>query len=164
MNAAATSGNSLASALAAAALLTGLMCLLPPAGAATHRLDDSASQVISPNARMEWRSLAPGRAADHDVEALIRVNIRIDTRAWVGRTGRIYMVLPQDGGPRMTAQWQTQGKLLVGRLVSGERGLVYAGPITQPLLEDQMLVYLRTDGRWMSNSRRLDFHFELDTD
>ena len=64
----------------------------------------------------------------------------------------------------MTAEWQTQGKLLAGRLVSGERGLVYAGPITQPLLEDQMLVYLRTDGRWMSNSRRLAFHFELDTD
>ena len=164
MNLALTSGNSLSRPLFVAALFLGMACQLPPVGAATHRLDDSASQVISPNARMEWRSLAPGRAADHDVEALIRVNIRIDTRAWVGRAGRIYMVLPQDDGPRMTAQWQTQGKLLAGRLVSGERGLVYAGPITQPLLEDQMLVYLRTDGRWMSNSRRLAFHFELDTD
>ena len=158
MNLALTSGNSLSRTLFVAALFLGMACQLPPVGAATHRLDDSASQVISPNARMEWRSLAPGRAADHDVEALIRVNIRIDTRAWVGRAGRIYMVLPQDDGPRMTAQWQTQGKLLAGRLVSGERGLVYAGPITQPLLEDQMLVYLRTDGRWMSNSKRLAYH------
>ena len=142
MNLALTSGNSLSRTLFVAALFLGMACQLPPVGAATHRLDDSASQVISPNARMEWRSLAPGRAADHE----------FDDRLLFG------------AGPRMTAQWQTQGKLLAGRLVSGERGLVYAGPITQPLLEDQMLVYLRTDGRWMSNSRRLAFHFELDTD
>jgi hypothetical protein len=74
------------------------------------------------------------------------------------------MVLAQDDGPRMAAQWQTQGRLLGGRLTSGERGLVYAGTITQPMLEDQMVVYLRSDGRWMSDSRRLDFHFELDAD
>lgn len=139
--------------------------LLPAlAAAATYRLDDAASHAVPPNVQMQWRSALPGRNNDNDVETQIRVNIRIDTRAWVGRAGRIYMVLPQDGGPRITAQWQTQGRLMAGRLVSGERALVYAGPITQPQLDDQMLVHLRTDGRWQSQSRRLNFHFELDTD
>ncbi|MEY4884153.1 MAG: hypothetical protein RIS34_2007 [Pseudomonadota bacterium] len=147
-----------------AALLTGQMCLLSPALAATHLLDDSASHVMPPNVQMAWHSPAPGRAADHDVETRVTVNVRIDTRAWVGRIGRIYMVLPQDSGPPMMAQWQTQGRLLPGRLVSGERGLVYSGLITQATLDDQIQVHLRTDGRWTSNSRRLNFHFELDTD
>jgi hypothetical protein len=154
----------LAPNLAVVLLLMALVCTGSPAWAATHLLDDSASQVISPNARMEWRSPAPGRFGDNDVEALIRVNIRIDMRAWIGRTGRVYMVLPPDGEKPVTAQWQTQGKLLGGKLVSGERGLVYSGAITQPQLEDLMVVYLRADGRWMSNTRRLNFHFELDTE
>jgi hypothetical protein len=146
------------------ASLCGALLLPVLACAATYRLDDSASHAVPPNVQMQWRSALPGLNNDNDVEAQIRVNIRVDTRLWVGRTGRIYMVLPQDAGPRIVAQWQTQGRLLPGRLVSGERALVFAGPITQPMLDDQMLVHLRTDGRWQSQSRRLNFHFELDTD
>jgi len=150
--------------LFAAILIAGMGSWVSPSHAATYRLDDSASQPVPPNAQMQWRSPIPGRSGDHDVESRLIVNVRIDTRAWVGRTGRIYMVLPQDSGPRVSAQWQTQGRLLAGRLQSGERAQVYAGSITQVMLEDQMQVYLRTDGRWMNNTRRLTFYFEMDTD
>lgn len=138
--------------------------LVQQARGATYLLDDSATHVMTPNAQMEWRSTAPGRSPDNDVETWVRVNIRIDTRPWIGHSGRVYMVLEQDAGPRLTVEWQTQGRLLDGRLVSGERALVFAGAITQPMLEDWLLLHLRTDGRWMSNSRRLQFHFELTTD
>jgi hypothetical protein len=98
------------------------------------------------------------------MEAWVRVNIHIDTQDWVGRSGRVYMVLPRDETSTLEAVWTTDGKLLAGRLVSGERALVYAGNITSNALRDQMLVRLRSGPDWQSNSRRLNFHFEIDVD
>lgn len=138
-------------------------CLHAPAGLAeTVRLDDSATQVIPPNAYWEW---APGslRQGINIVHMNIRVEARIDTRAWAGRQGRIYLVLPVDSGGAVTAEWTTQGRLLGGRLVSGERALVYSGVIPGPVLEDSLRVHLSTDVRRMdTETQRLAFHFELD--
>ena len=64
----------------------------------------------------------------------------------------------------LEASWTTQGRLLAGRLVTGERTLVWAGAIASDTLEDQLLVRLRTASDWSGSSRRLNFHFELDTD
>lgn len=139
-------------------------CLHAPAGLAeTVRLDDSATQVIPPNAYWEW---APGslRQGINTVHMNLRVEVRIDTRAWAGRQGRIYLVLPVDAGGPVTAEWTTQGRLLGGRLVSGERALVYAGAIPGPVLEDSLRMHLATDVRRMdTETQRLAFHFELDT-
>jgi hypothetical protein len=93
----------------------------------------------------------------------VTVNIRIDTRDWIGRSGRVYMVLPRDEASSIEAVWTTQGRLQAGRLVSGERALVFAGTIPGATLEDQMRVRLRSNADWTSNNRRLNFHFELDT-
>ena len=62
------------------------------------------------------------------------------------------------------AVWTTQGRLQPGRLVSGERTLVYAGQLPGATLEDQLQVRLRSGPDWQSSSRRLNFHFELDVD
>lgn len=129
-----------------------------------HRLDDSLSHTIPPNVQMQWLPMARGQSSASGMEAWVRVNIRIDTREWIGRRGRVYMVLPRDEASRMEAVWTTQGRLQAGRLVSGERTLVYAGTILGATLEDQMLVRLRSNADWASNSRRLNFHFELDAD
>ena len=145
----------------AAALLLALAA--GAASAETHRLDDSLSHTVPPTAQMQWR---PQTRSDVDggMEAWVRVNIRIDTQAWIGRSGRVYMVLPRDESATLEAVWTTDGKLLAGRLVSGERALVYAGNITTSALRDQMLVRLRSGPDWQSASRRLHFHFEIDTD
>ena len=145
----------------AAALLLALAA--GAASAETHRLDDSLSHTVPPTAQMQWR---PQTRSDVDggMEAWVRVNIRIDTQAWIGRSGRVYMVLPRDETSTLEAVWTTDGKLLAGRLVSGERALVYAGNITSNALRDQMLVRLRSGPDWQSNSRRLNFHFEIDVD
>ena len=146
----------------ATAVLCGLM--LPSASANPHRLDDSLSHTVPPNVQMQWLPLTPGQAHAGGMEAALRVNIRIDTRDWIGRSGRIYMVLPRDQASNIEAVWTTQGRLQAGRLVSGERALVYAGQITTPSLEDQLQVRLRSNADWQSNTRRLNFHFELDAD
>ena len=129
-----------------------------------HRLDDSLSHTVPPNVQMQWLPLKSGQPYAGGMEAWLRVNIRIDTRDWVGRSGRIYMVLPRDEASSIEAVWTTQGRLQAGRLLSGERALVYAGQITTPALEDQIQVRLRSNADWQSNSRRLNFHFELDAD
>ncbi len=129
-----------------------------------HRLDDSLSHTVPPNVQMQWLPLTPGQSFAGGMEAWLRVNIRIDTRDWVGRSGRIYMVLSRDQSSNVEAVWTTQGRLQPGRLVSGERTLVFAGTIPGATLEDQMQVRLRSNADWQSNSRRLNFHFELDVD
>lgn len=145
-------------AAVAGALLAGAALANP------HRLDDSLSHTVPPNVQMQWLPIAPGQPYGGGMEAWVRVNVRIDTRAWMGRSGRIYMALPRDQASSIEATWITQGRLQAGRLVSGERALVYAGAITSPTLEDQMQVRLRSLADWQSNSRRLNFHFELDVD
>lgn len=129
-----------------------------------HRLDDSLSHTVPPNVQMQWLPMQAGQSFAGGMEAWLRVNIRIDTRDWVGRSGRIYMVLPRDQSSNIEAVWTTQGRLQPGRLVSGERTQVFAGPIPGLTLEDQMQVRLRSTPDWQSNSRRLNFHFELDVD
>ncbi len=146
----------------ASAVVCGLMVV--SAWANPHRLDDSLSYTVPPNVQMQWRPLTRGQTNAGGMEASLRVNIRIDTRDWLGRSGRIYMALPRDETSNIEAVWTTQGRLQAGRLLSGERTLVYAGQITTPTLEDQLQVRLRSNADWQSNTRRLNFHFELDAD
>jgi hypothetical protein len=131
--------------------------------AASVRLDDSGSYAMESNVRMQWRSAIASTGASAATEASVRVQIRIDTRAYAGQQGRVYMVLPQDAGPPLRAEWQTQGRLLPGSVNSGGRTLVYAGPLPGAALEDQLSLRLRSDVSWLSDSRRLNFYFELDT-
>jgi hypothetical protein len=60
--------------------------------------------------------------------------------------------------------WTTQGRLLPGRLISGERVLVYAGPVTTPFIDETLALKIETDGTRLSSSHRLNFHFEIDID
>ena len=144
-------------------VLAGLL-LAGGAQANPHRLDDTGSHTVPPNAQMQWRPLSARGGADPGMEAWVRVNLRIATDAWAGRSGRVYMVLPRDEMASVEAVWTTQGRLLPGRLVSGERALVYAGVLPGPALQDQIAVRLRSGPDWQGNSRRLSFHFEFDAD
>jgi hypothetical protein len=74
------------------------------------------------------------------------------------------MVLSRDQTSDVEAVWTTQGRLQAGRLVSGERTLVFTGTVPSTTLEDQFQVRLRSNADWSSNSRRLNFHFELEVD
>lgn len=132
--------------------------------AAPIRLDDSLTHTVPPNVQMQWRSLAAPRDGAADMEAWVRVNVRIDTRPVMHQTGKIYMVLARDQMSTMEAVWTTQGKLQPGRVTSGERTLVYAGTVSGAMLEDQFLMRLRSRADWQADGRRLQFHFEFDAD
>jgi hypothetical protein len=132
-----------------------------PAQAATVLLDDSQSQVLSPQLSLQWRSISPAQG-DHQVVGNTRVQIRLNTQAFVGQTGRIFMALPAQPGAQVSVQWQTQGMFISGQLLSGSRVLVWQGKITQVILEDVMSISLQTDGRTLQSQQALRFHFELD--
>ncbi len=129
--------------------------------AATVILDDSQSQVLAPQVPLQWRSISPSQG-DHQVVGSTRVQIRLDTRAWIGKTGRIFLALSAQPGTLVQAQWQAQGALLSGQLNSGSRGLVWQGVITQAVMEDVLQVAVQTDGRMLQSPQALRFHFELD--
>ncbi|MDR7150009.1 hypothetical protein J2W49_001964 [Hydrogenophaga palleronii] len=147
-------------------LLLSALALLAtaPAGANPQRLDDSLSHTVPPNVQMQWLPIPRDLRGTAAMEAWVTVNIRIDTSEWVGRSGRVYMVLSRDEVSPVEAVWTTQGRLQAGRVVSGERALVYAGVLRGATLEDQMQVRLRSNADWQSQTRRLNFHFEFDAD
>jgi hypothetical protein len=64
----------------------------------------------------------------------------------------------------MTVTWITQGRLLPGRVVSGGRTLVYAGPITTPFIEDMVQLTISVDGRRLQQLYHINFRFEMDED
>jgi hypothetical protein len=138
------------------------LTLVPPA-LASHRLDDAGTHAVPPNVQMQWRSVgAIGVGSARHMEAQLTVAVRLDTRPHAGRVGRVFLVLPHDGGASLLAQWGTRGRLLPGRITPGERTLVYQGVMPNNTLEDQLTMALVADGAWMAGSRRLEFYFEVD--
>lgn len=140
----------------------GLAFLVFPALAEPIRLDDSLSQVTPPVAEWAWE---PGSLRSGNSRLLMKVvvNVRLDTRKWVGKQGRIFMVMPVEGAGPLRAEWETLGRLQAGRLAPGERALVFSGSIPSPWLEDTMRLQLVADSRTMTESpKRLSFHFEME--
>ena len=143
-------------------LVVGLaLALDSPAQAATFSVDDSRSTVQDNSLPMQWRSISPARG-DHQVQGVTRVQLKLDTRQWVGQFGRIYMTLPAQPSATLQARWRTQGPLLSGQLTSGQRGLVWSGVIASGGLEDVLTVTIQTDGRHLSSAQLLRFSFEID--
>lgn len=153
-------------AASACCLMAALLVAAPePVAAATYRVDDSTTIPQEASATLRWRQFAPGRrTTDNTVEGGTTVQVRLNTAPWMKRSGRIYMVLPEQPVGRVVVHWSTQGRLLPGQLVSGQRALVYAGPITSPMLEETLALRIETDGTRLSSTHRLNFHFEIDVD
>jgi len=154
--------------VAACAFLIGaaLLAAVPSTTvAATYRVDDSATIPQEASATLRWRQLAPGRrSVENTVEGGTTVQVRLNLAPWMKRNGRVFLVLPEQPLGRVTVHWSTQGRLLPGQLVSGQRALVYAGPILSPMLEETFALRIETDGTRLSSTHRLNFHFEIDVD
>lgn len=147
-------------------IVTALLAGVPAvSAAATYRVDDSATIPQEASATLRWRQFAPGRrSVDNTVEGATAVQVRLNLAPWVKRNGRVFLVLPEQPPGRVTVHWTTQGRLLPGQLVSGQRALVYAGPILSPMLEERLALRIETDGTRLSSTHRLNFHFEIDVD
>jgi hypothetical protein len=127
------------------------------------RVDDSGTVVVDPVLEMQWQP--PGRTGTTSlVSASTRVSVQLNLASWVGRSGRIYMTLPRTAGPTVRATWTTGGTLLSGTLISGDRALVYAGPVSSPLLRDLIDIELEADGARLAQPEALAFGFEIEID
>jgi hypothetical protein len=126
-------------------------------------LDDSGSQALEPAVSMRWKSTRPSRArADNLMIGTTTIRVRINVLPWLRHSGRIYLVLPaQPPGP-LSASWITQGRLLPGQMQSGNRTLVYAGPITTPFMEDVLKFQFSVDGNLLQRTFPVTYHFEMD--
>lgn len=126
-------------------------------------LDDSGTQALEPAVSLRWKSATPSRAgAPSLLIGTTTIRVRINVMPWRKRNGRIYLVLPaQQPGP-ISASWTSQGILQAGQLQSGNRVLVYSGPITGPFLEDVLRFQFTVDAALIGNSTPVSFHFEMD--
>lgn len=149
-------------AYAAAGALLQLIASHAPA--ATYRVDDSATIPLESSAVLRWRQIAPSRSGDNTVEGGTTVQVRLNLAPWIKRNGRVFLVLPEQPPGRVGVRWTTQGRLLPGQLLSGQRTLVYAGPITSPVLDETLTLRIETDGTRLASTYRLVFHFEIDVD
>jgi hypothetical protein len=134
------------------------------AGGQVFRVDDSGTVVLDPVLEMQWQTAGRTSICSPLVSASTRVSVQLNLAAWTGRTGRIYMTLPRTSGPTVRATWNTGGTLLPGSLVSGDRSLVYAGPINGVSLHDLIEIKLEADGARLIQPEALAFGFEIEVD
>ncbi len=84
----------------------------------------------------------------------------IGHRSWLDFVHHVF----RQGITQVTASWITQGRFLPGQVQSGNRVLVYAGPIATPFMEDVLTFRFSLDGTLVQHSFPVSFHFEMDED
>ncbi len=128
-------------------------------------LDDSGTQAVEPSVSMRWQNPTPSRsAAANLMVGSTTVRVRVNVMRWLHRSGRIYLNLPaQQPGP-IGLSWVTQGRFLPGQVQSGNRVLVYSGPITTPFVEDTLTFQFTVNGTLMRRPVPVSYHFEMDED
>jgi predicted small secreted protein len=113
---------------------------------------------------MRWKNAAPSRAGGPNLlVGAATIRVRINVMSWVKRTGRIYLSLPaQQPGPISISWTSAEGRLQSGQIQSGNRMLVYSGPITTGFLEDVLRFQFTVDAALIGRPCPVSFHFELD--
>jgi hypothetical protein len=134
-----------------------------PTQAKTTTIDDSGTQALEPMVIMHWKTAAPARSGDDNLLiGATTIRVRINVTPWLRRSGRIYLSLPaQQPGP-LRASWVAQSRFLPGTVQSGNRMLIYAGPITTPFMEDVLNFQFSVNGSVVRRAFPVTFHFEMD--
>jgi hypothetical protein len=126
-------------------------------------IDDSGTQALEPSVNLRWQSARPSRSGgDNLMVGTTTIRVRINVLPWVRRMGRIYLVLPAQRPGPVNASWVTQGRFMAGQVRSGNRVLVYAGPITAPFMEDVFKFQFSVDGNLVQRAFPLTYRFEMD--
>jgi hypothetical protein len=147
------------------ALLALSLAHLSVASATSVPIDDSGTQLLEPAVSMRWQSAIPQRSGNNRLmTGTTQVRLRMNVARWMHHYGHIYLVLPaQPPGP-ITASWNTEGVLRPGKVSSGSRTLIYAGPITQPFMQDVLTLQFSIDGTLMQRATPVNFQLEMDQD
>jgi hypothetical protein len=131
--------------------------------AAPVLIDDSATVVLDTTPAMSWRSVTP-KDRDNAIIGRTRVNVRLATAPWLGKTAKIFMVLPTETSGAVKINWNSHGLLQDGQLQPGGRTLVYKGVIREQRMEDVLDVQIEADGIRLSRPQQLKFHFEIEVE
>lgn len=148
-----------------------LLAAWPALAAPPARLDDSASPRSRFDVKPRWQYDEEGLADPARLNAMVaeipNVEVRLNTARHVGKSGRVYLVVPDFvSGVRSPAafrvEWRTRGQLQPGSAVPGTRALVYDGRIATPVLTDFLDLTLRMDARFVDGGLRFEPHFEIE--
>lgn len=135
-----------------------------PANAKTTVIDDSGTLPHDAALALRWQQPSPRGPAGTVMVGTLTLRVKLNVSPWLRRTGHIYLMLPAQQPGAMSASWTTRGRLLPGRVASGSRTLVYAGPISTPFIEDTVQLTINVDGTRMRQMYYVNFRFEMDED
>jgi hypothetical protein len=154
---------------AAAAML--VLLYLAAGGAMAARLDDSASPKRRLDLQSRWlhndERLSDPERLNAMVAAMGNVEVRLNTAAYVGKRGRIYLALPQfiaglQSPSALRVEWRAHRLFQSGSALPGERALLYDGPITQPMMSEIFDFNVYIDARLVGSALRFDPAFDID--
>lgn len=140
------------------------LAAFPALAAKTTVIDDSGTLPHDAALSMRWKQPSPRGPEGNTMVGTLDLRVKLNVAHWQKHAGRIYLALPAQAPGPLAVSWTTQGRLLPGRVLSGNRTLVYSGPITTPFIEDMVQLTISVDGRRMQQLYRIDFHFEMDED
>lgn len=153
---------------AALGLVLALVALPSPAA---ERLQDLAVQRDG-RVELQWSPVDRARrggtdASFHVMSADIpRVEYRLNVGAWVGRSARVVLVVPQPPGllsaQAMQLRWRSQGGLRSGQGIAGERVVVFEGRVAAPVLQDLLDLNILIDSRQFTGRLQMIPHFEIE--
>jgi len=148
-------------------LALSLASLIPARVAATTSIpiDDSGTQLLEPAVSMRWQSAIPQRSGNNRLmTGTTQVRLRMNVSRWMRHYAHIYLVLPAQPPGSIIASWNTEGVLRPGKVSSGSRTLIYAGPIMQPFMQDVLTMQFIVDGTLMQRPTQVNFRLEMDQD
>jgi hypothetical protein len=140
------------------------LAAFPALAAKTSVIDDSGTLPNNAALNMRWQQPSPRGPDANTMVGTLSLRVKLNVAPWHKRNGRIYLALPAQAPGPMAVSWTTQGRLLPGRVVSGGRTLVYAGPISTPFIEDMVELTISVDGRRLQQLYHINFRFEMDED
>jgi hypothetical protein len=138
---------------------------------APFRLDDSGSPrsrvEVKPRWQFEQGSLDNPDRINAMIAEVPNLEVRLNTSRFVGKTGRIYLVLPiavpgLRGATGMRVDWRARGPLMAGSALPGTRSLVYDGAIAQPVIADILDLKVYLDARYIDRGLRFEPYFEIE--
>jgi hypothetical protein len=153
------------------AIALAVLCL--DAEAQRVRLDDSPSPVdtVPVDFALESRAVAEilragaTAATERATGRVPSVEVRLDTRAFVGQTARIYLTMPAAfaDAADLELSWEAGGRFLSGSARPGQSTLVFEGQVDEPLTSAVFSFVLQVGERAGSQKNRMEIFYELET-
>ncbi|MEN8204713.1 MAG: hypothetical protein ABFS24_01760 [Pseudomonadota bacterium] len=141
--------------------------------ACAERLDDSLSTQQQFDLDLDWKQTRNTENLDErELNALTararRVEIRLNTRRFVGKRGKIFIRLPINirgtgDSSALRMSWQTNGLFSNGAITAGNRAKLFEGEITEPVMSDVFDITFDIDARQVYNNLRFQPLFDIET-